>query len=124
VGELLEALERAGELERTVVVMTGDHGMPFPRCKGNLYDCGARVPLAMRWPGVIRPGRAVEDFVSVTDLAPTFLGIAGLEPPAVMTGTSLLEMLRGSGNDGEKVELLQSNRPRLPIVGTSKTGSP
>ncbi len=105
VGELLEMLERAGELENTVVVMTGDHGMPFPRCKGNLYDCGARVPLAIRWPGVVRGGRSVDGFVSLTDLAPTFLGIAGLDPPAVMmtTGTSLIEILRGSGNGRDHV---------------------
>ena len=105
VGELLEMLERAGELENTVVVMTGDHGMPFPRCKGNLYDCGARVPLAIRWPGVVRGGRSVDGFVSLTDLAPMFLGIAGLDPPAVMmtTGTSLIEILRGSGNGRDHV---------------------
>ena len=103
VGELLKMLERAGELENTVVVMTGDHGMPSPRCKGNLYDCGARVPLAIRWLGVVRGGRSVDGFVSLTDLAPTFLGIAGLDPPAVMmtTGTSLIEMLRGSENRPE-----------------------
>lgn len=89
VGEALAELERRGELENTLVVMTGDHGMPFPRCKGNLYDSGARVPLAMRWGGRIEPGRRVEDFVSLVDLAPTFVEIAGLEPDGEMTGSSL-----------------------------------
>ena len=45
----LKLLQKAGELENTIIAMSGDHGMPFPRCKGNLYDWGSRVPLAMRW---------------------------------------------------------------------------
>ncbi|MFW6124500.1 MAG: sulfatase/phosphatase domain-containing protein, partial [Pirellulales bacterium] len=60
-------------------------------CKGNLYDWGSRVPLAIRWGSKIEnPGRTVTDFVSLTDLAPTFLNAAGLEIPEVMTGRSLL----------------------------------
>jgi N-sulfoglucosamine sulfohydrolase len=93
-GEILDALERAGELERTVVVVTGDHGMPFPRCKGNLYDCGSRVPLALRWPGVARAGHVTRAFVNLTDLAPTFLDAAGLPAPSVMTGKSLRDVVR------------------------------
>ena len=65
--------------------------MPFPRCKGNLYDTGTRVPLAMRWPQMLTPGRVVEQFVSLTDLAPTFLELAGLAVPGSMTGSSLKE---------------------------------
>lgn len=103
VGEILQLLEEAGVLERTIVVMTGDHGMPFPRCKGNLYDCGARVPLAIRWPGVVRARREVDGFVSLTDLAPTFLESAGVDPPAAMTGTSLLRILRGSASGRDHV---------------------
>jgi arylsulfatase A-like enzyme len=93
VGDLLEQLEKAGELDNTIVVMTGDHNMPFPRCKGNLYDTGARVPLAVRWKRRAVGGRTVDDFVSLTDLAPTFLELAGLTPPAVMTGHSLRDIL-------------------------------
>jgi arylsulfatase A-like enzyme len=78
--------------------MTGDHGMPFPRCKSNLYDCGARVPLAIRGPDVAH-GRTVEAFVSLPDLAPTFLRLGGVEPPAVMTGRSLLPLLRAEAPD-------------------------
>lgn len=93
VGEALAELDKRGLLENTIVVMTGDHGMPFPRCKGNLYDSGARVPLAIRWPGKGKPGRTVTDFVSLSDLAPTFLEIAGMKPLEVMTGRSLLHVL-------------------------------
>ena len=105
VGEMLALLQKRGELDRTVVVMTGDHGMPFPRCKANLYDCGARVPLAIRGPDVAA-GRVVEAFVSLTDLAPAFLELGGVEPPAAMTGRSLLPLLRA-----ERASILASADP-------------
>ena len=87
---LLEALERTGEIDNTVVVVTSDNGMPFPRAKANLYDAGTRMPLAIRWAGAYKPGTRVDALVSLTDLAPTFLQAAGLSVPAVMTGRSLL----------------------------------
>jgi N-sulfoglucosamine sulfohydrolase len=86
-------LEDRGELDNTLVVITGDNGLPFPRCKSNLYDGGTHVPLAMRWPGTIKAGRVVQDFVSLQDLAPTFLEAAGLTSPSEMTGRSLLAIL-------------------------------
>lgn len=96
VGELLQTLERRGELDNTFVVVTGDNGMPFPRGKSNLYDLGTNVPLAVRWPAAVAGGRKVEDFVSLQDLAATFLEAAGLKPPAQMTGRSLLGILRSA----------------------------
>jgi N-sulfoglucosamine sulfohydrolase len=93
VGEILATLAARDELDNTLVVMTGDNGLPFPRAKSNLYDSGTGVPLAMRWPGHIKGGRTVEDFVSLQDLAPTFLEVAGLTPPAAMTGRSLVNIL-------------------------------
>ena len=98
VGDALAELEKRGMLEDTIVVMTGDHGMPFPRGKGNLYDTGVRVPLALRWGSRVPAGRHVTDFVSLTDLAPTFLQVAGIEPPAEMTGRSLLPLLLTATN--------------------------
>ena len=94
VGEALAVLQARGELDNTIVVMTGDHGMPFPRCKSNLYDMGVRVPLACRWGREVAGGRHVTDFVSLVDLAPTFLELAGVDIPAAMTGRSLLAILR------------------------------
>lgn len=99
VGSILEQIQGVGELENTLVVITSDNGMPFPRCKANLYDGGVRVPLAICWPEKIPGGRVVEDFVSLTDLAPTFLQAAGLTPPEVMTGRSLYPLLL-SGQEG------------------------
>ena len=94
VGRALTLLEERGELERTVVVMTGDHGWPFPRGKTNLYDLGSRVPLVVRWPGMGGPGRVEERIVSLVDLAPTFLDACGVPVPEAMTGRSLVPLLR------------------------------
>lgn len=100
VGELLHRLEAMGELENTIVVMTGDHGMPFPRGKANLYDLGSHVPLAIRWGDKLKqPGRTIDDFVSLTDLAPTFLAAAGLPAVKEMTGRSLLGILQAAAVD-------------------------
>ncbi len=95
----IKLLEETGELENTIIVMTGDNGMPFPRCKSNIYDMGVRMPLAIRWGGGKGGGRAVEDFVSFTDFAPTFLEAAGIDIPEIMTGRSLMPVLK-SDNEG------------------------
>ena len=80
---LLEELEALGELENTLLVVSGDHGIPgVPRAKCNLYDIGCEVALAARWPGKIAPGRVVHDFVNIMDLAPTFCEAGGVPPPA------------------------------------------
>ncbi|MBZ5583198.1 MAG: sulfatase [Acidobacteriia bacterium] len=94
-GDILRRLEAAGELENTLVVVTGDNGMPFPRAKANLYGYGTHQPLAVRWPARVKPGRVVDEFVSFTDYAPTFLEAAGLKPLPDMTGISLLGLLTG-----------------------------
>jgi len=95
-GEIVAQLERAGELENTIVVITGDNGMPFPRAKATLYDLGTRVPLAVRWPARFAGGRALEDFVTLADLAPTLLEAAGLEPLPQMSASSFLPALTSS----------------------------
>jgi arylsulfatase A-like enzyme len=100
-GERL-AMLAGGELHRTVVVVTGDNGMPFPRCKSNLYDCGTRVPLVVRGPG-LAAGRVVEAFVSLTDLAPTFLELGRVGIPEVMTGRSLVPLLREGEGAPEEI---------------------
>ena len=98
-GEILSYLEERGQLENTMVIVTSDNGMPFPRAKADLYDYGARVPLAMRWPESVPGGRVVTDFASLVDIAPTILEAAGVEIPEDMTGRSLLDLLK-SGEDG------------------------
>ena len=97
VAKAVAQLEEIGELENTIIVVTGDHGMPFPRCKSNLYDSGTRVPLAIRWGQKIKRGQVFLDFVSLTDLAPTFLQAAKVNIPKEMTGKSILSTITSKG---------------------------
>ena len=93
VGSTMAELQKHGLLDNTIIIMTGDHGMPFPRCKGNLYDCGVRVPFAVRWPQGIKPGRQVTDFISFADIAPTLLELTGVDIPAEISGHSFASVL-------------------------------
>ena len=94
IGVLVKKLEAIGELDNTLIVISGDHGMPgVPGGKCNLYDFGVGVALIARVPGG-KGGRVVDDFVNLMDLAPTFLETGGVKPPGVMTGRSLLNVLR------------------------------
>ncbi len=60
---MLDELQKAGELDNTIVIVTSDNGMPFPRAKANLYDWGTHMPMAIRWGSKVKPGRVVDDFV-------------------------------------------------------------
>ena len=96
VWNALTVLEEAGELENTLVVITSDNGMPFPRAKASLYDFGTHMPMAVRWPAKIdKPGRKYEGFVHLSDLAATFLEAAGVEIPGEMTAKSIMDILSG-----------------------------
>ena len=76
---MLQILEETGELENTLVIVTADNGMPFPRIKGQVYEYSNHLPLAVMWAdGIKNPGRVVDDFVSFVDFAPTYLELAGL----------------------------------------------
>jgi uncharacterized sulfatase len=98
-ARMLRCLEAAGELEQTLIVVTSDNGMAFPRAKANLYEYGIHMPLAIRWGAQVRGGRVLDDLVSLIDLAPTFLEAAGVEHPSQqsgnypMAGQSLLDLL-------------------------------
>jgi N-sulfoglucosamine sulfohydrolase len=98
VGEILKRLEASGQLERTLIVVSGDHGAPgFPNGKCNLYDFGTNVALLARVPGG-KGGRIVDDFVNLMDLAPTFLEVGGVKPTDAMTGKSLLDVLKSEAS--------------------------
>lgn len=103
VGELLALLEKEGRLDDTLVVVTSDNGMPFPRGKATCYDLGTRMPLAMRWPARIKAGTVIEAFVSHVAFAPTFLEAAGLPIPPEMAERSLLPLLAGTAAGPERV---------------------
>lgn len=93
VGRMLQLLDELDELDNTLVVITSDNGMPFPGGKTRLYDRGTRMPLIVHWKNGAVGGRVVDDFVSIPDLAPTFLEAAGLPVPDEMSGKSLMPLL-------------------------------
>ncbi len=100
IGVLLQRLEAAGELERTIIVISGDHGMPgVPGGKCNLYSFGTAVALVARVPGG-QGARVVDDFVNLMDLAPTFMEIGGVKIPDAVSGRSLVTQLT-STNSGQ-----------------------
>lgn len=87
---MLNTLEARGELENTIVVVTSDNGMPFPRGKGQSYEYSTHIPLSIMWKaGIQEPGRVIDEYVSFIDLAPTFLDISDTD--AAETGMAPLE---------------------------------
>jgi len=117
-------------LDNSLIVMSGDNGWPFPRSKATLYDTGTHQPLAIRWASVAAPGRTVDDFVSLADLAPTFLEAAGLSLPKSMTAHSLMPLLcsRKSGQvDPRREHVLTCMETHVPcrlLVDGSRGGYP
>lgn len=96
---MLNLLEQRGELDNTLVVVTADNGMPFPRVKGQEYERSNHLPLAIMWKqGIPTGNRVIEDYVSFIDFAPTFLEAAGLTAEAAgmqpITGRSLTDIFQ------------------------------
>ncbi|MEC9475416.1 MAG: sulfatase [Planctomycetota bacterium] len=121
VGQAIADLEAIGQLDNTLIVMTGDHGMPFPRCKSNNYDSGARVPLAIRWPGGVKAGTVVNDFVSLVDLAPTFCQAGDVALLEDFSGTSLLPLL-GDKNTTDRSYVIHGKERHVPAQETPNMG--
>ena len=94
VGLYLDALEASGRADRTVVILTSDHGLPMARGKLSTYELGLRVPMIIRWPGVTQAGDTRDQLVSHVDLTPTIDRALGLDTPEGTTGISLLPLLK------------------------------
>lgn len=94
-GEIFALLNREGLTGNTIIVMTSDNGMPFPRAKGTLYEAGVHVPLLIKWPGKVKPGRVATDIVSLLDLPVTWLKAANAPLLPRMAGKSLIQLLEG-----------------------------
>ena len=92
IGRMMAELDRRRLRDQTLVVFFSDNGAPFPREKGTLYDSGTRTPFIVSWPGVVRANSVNRGLVSLVDLAPTLLDIAGVRPEAVQ-GQSFRAML-------------------------------
>lgn len=122
VGSALSVLEKMGQLDNTIIVITADNGMPFPRCKANLYDGGTRQPLAVRWGNRIKGGQVANDFINLLELAPTFVEAAGIAIPSSMYGKSFLPLLLGKESSVRKEVLIE--RERHAYVRDQRLGYP
>ena len=126
VGGHLALLSEFGATEDTVVIIASDNGWQMPRGLANLYDAGTRLPLIVSHPGQFPGGRVVEDFVSLTDFAPTILELAGLRIPEDVTASSLVPILksdRGGIVDPER-SFVVTARERHAFVRKGGPGYP
>lgn len=119
-GKILEILEQSGQLENTLVIVTSDNGMPFPRVKGNVYEFSNHLPLLVMWKGkIVKTGRTIDDFVSFIDFAPTVLEAAGIAQENAgmqkIQGKSLLPLLLA-----QKEGLIDPSRNQV-ILGRERT---
>ena len=104
-GRIVDQLRKSNQLENTLIIVTGDNGMPFPRAKGQTYEIASHLPFAVHWPaGIKKGGLVIDDYISFIDLAPTILEAAGLEPKdsgmEPFTGRSLLPLFK-AGKSGQ-----------------------
>lgn len=109
IGRFMEELQSRELVENTIVFFISDNGMPFPRAKGTVYDEGVRTPLIIKWPKEIRAGSTYDGLISLVDLAPTILEIAGIPPGEDMQGESVKRMLLDQTVTGREFVFSQRN---------------
>lgn len=106
VGRLLGAVDALGLRERTIVVFTTDHGIPFPRAKCSVYDPGLETCLLLRWPaGGVAGGTIYHEMVSNIDVLPTLLELVDVSGPADVQGRSFASLLRGDPSYAARTEV-------------------
>ncbi len=118
IGVIYDRLKESGELENTIIIISGDHGAPgFPYGKVNLYDFGTRVPLVIRFGKNIKTGSTIDRLTSLIDIAPTVLDAAGITPPEEMIGKSLIPILTGKEPHTSSDEAVFTGRERhVPVA--------
>lgn len=99
VGEILDALERTGLADDTLVIYTTDHGVAFPGAKGTLFDPGLGIACQMRGPGGFAGGRDLSALISNVDLLPTVCEVCGVDVPDEVQGRSLLPIVTGQADE-------------------------
>ncbi|OPH58456.1 sulfatase [Paenibacillus ferrarius] len=106
VGRILQQLEEDGLSDNTIVMLWSDHGEGLPRAKRWTYDAGIRVPLIVKWPEKVEKGQISEQLVSMIDLGPTVLALAGIPVPQHIQGQSFM------GEHVEKRDYVFATRDR------------
>lgn len=116
VGDILQALDRLGLAEETIVVFTSDHGEylgdhGMVRKSWHFYDCLLRVPFLIRWPGRLAPRRVADTLAESVDLLPTLLDLVGLPAPPAVQGRSLRPLLDGETATHKDVVYAEAGNP-------------
>lgn len=101
IGQMVAELKRQGLYENTLILVTSDNGMPFPRIKGQMYEQDFHLPLLACWPDQLSGGQIINDLISFVDFAPTFLAAAGLESSS-MAGQSFLSLLQDQEDSADR----------------------
>ena len=116
---MLKMIEEAGELDNTLVIITSDNGMPFPRAKANCYEYGIHMPLAVSWPAKVPGGRTIDDLTGFVDLTATIYEATGVAPPGEFgpIGKSLMPELAS-----EKSGVVNSERNAI-VCGRERHSS-
>lgn len=126
--KILNHLQSINELDNTIVIVTADNGMPFPRAKAHNYEYGVHVPLAISYPANFPGNRVSSDLVSFIDIAPTILEMTGVSEKGMMpiTGSSLVELLKTSrsGKIDESRKHVFSGRERHSSSRWNNKGFP
>lgn len=139
IDRIYKYLEEIGQLDNTLIIITSDHGMPFPRVKGNQYEHANHTPFVMRFgKNINNSGRRVLDYINFTDVAPTILEVAGIPQTKAgmypITGKSLLPILNSTKNGQvdatrdfvlvgqERHDVGRPNDEGYPIRGIHKNG--
>ncbi len=95
VGAVLEALEEHHLADRTLVILTTDHGLAYPGAKATMYDRGIGVMLMLRGPGGFAGGHVRDELVSHLDVYPTICDVADIDRPSWLEGSSLVPLVTG-----------------------------
>lgn len=119
---MLHSLEKRGLLENTLVVVTSDNGMSFPRAKANLYEYGIHMPLAVSWPATFPGGRDSKALVNLIDVTATIYDACQVTPPKSLSGRSLTDLL--SGQSKSRREAVYSGRERHSSSRWNSLGYP
>ncbi|MEP3477633.1 MAG: sulfatase [Fuerstiella sp.] len=128
-GRMLKSLQDKGQLENTIVIVTADNGMPFPRIKGQEYEFSNHLPLAIMWKkGIRNPGRKIDDYVSFIDFAPTVIEAAGLNwkqlSLAATSGKSLMPVFADQQNSAVHRDFVVFGKERHDIGRPDDQGYP
>lgn len=128
-GKILAQLDSIGELQNTIVIVTSDHGMPFPRVKGQDYYYSNHIPMAVMWgDGLKNPGRRSDELISVIDFAPTLLEVAGVDGEKYgmqpIEGHSFMDVIKDKTDETIDRSVMMMGKERHDVGRPNDEGYP